>query len=81
MKRCDPHIGLLHRGTEKLCEFKTYLQVFNVPLQDITNKFEHLPLPQNVLLVQYLNIYHNDIVVNHYYTYTINIDGKFCLYH
>jgi NADH dehydrogenase (ubiquinone) Fe-S protein 2 len=22
----DPHIGLLHRGTEKLVEFKTYLQ-------------------------------------------------------
>ncbi|EDV28461.1 uncharacterized protein TRIADDRAFT_49563 [Trichoplax adhaerens] len=26
VKRCDPHIGLLHRGTEKLCEYKTYLQ-------------------------------------------------------
>jgi NADH dehydrogenase (ubiquinone) Fe-S protein 2 len=24
--RADPHIGLLHRGTEKLIEFKTYLQ-------------------------------------------------------
>ena len=22
----DPHIGLLHRGTEKLIEYKTYLQ-------------------------------------------------------
>src|SRR5690349_17969919 len=22
----DPHIGLLHRGTEKLLEYKTYLQ-------------------------------------------------------
>ena len=26
IERCDPHIGLLHRGTEKLCEYKTYLQ-------------------------------------------------------
>ncbi len=26
VKRADPHIGLLHRGTEKLLEFKTYLQ-------------------------------------------------------
>ncbi|CAM9125867.1 unnamed protein product, partial [Lampetra fluviatilis] len=26
VKRCDPHIGLLHRGTEKLIEYKTYLQ-------------------------------------------------------
>src|ERR1700753_3481043 len=26
IKRADPHIGLLHRGTEKLIEHKTYLQ-------------------------------------------------------
>jgi len=26
VERADPHIGLLHRGTEKLIEFKTYLQ-------------------------------------------------------
>lgn len=26
VRRCDPHIGLLHRGTEKLIEHKTYLQ-------------------------------------------------------
>ena len=25
--RADPHIGLLHRGTEKLIEYKTYMQV------------------------------------------------------
>ena len=24
--RADPHIGLLHRGTEKLCEYKNYQQ-------------------------------------------------------
>jgi NADH dehydrogenase (ubiquinone) Fe-S protein 2 len=23
---CDPHIGLLHRGTEKLIEYKPYIQ-------------------------------------------------------
>jgi NADH dehydrogenase (ubiquinone) Fe-S protein 2 len=23
---CDPHIGLLHRGTEKLIEYKSYIQ-------------------------------------------------------
>jgi len=23
---CDPHIGLLHRGTEKLIEYKNYIQ-------------------------------------------------------
>jgi len=26
VERCDPHIGLLHRGTEKLMESRTYLQ-------------------------------------------------------
>ena len=26
VERADPHIGLLHRGTEKLIEHKTYLQ-------------------------------------------------------
>ncbi len=30
--RVDPHIGLLHRGTEKLIEYKTYLQA--VPYMD-----------------------------------------------
>ena len=27
VRRADPHVGLLHRGTEKLCEYKTYIQV------------------------------------------------------
>ena len=26
IERLDPHIGLLHRGTEKLIEYKTYMQ-------------------------------------------------------
>ncbi|WP_420140714.1 NADH-quinone oxidoreductase subunit D [Sphingomonas sp.] len=26
VERVDPHIGLLHRGTEKLCEWRPYLQ-------------------------------------------------------
>jgi NADH-quinone oxidoreductase subunit D len=26
VERIDPHVGLLHRGTEKLIEYKTYLQ-------------------------------------------------------
>jgi NADH-quinone oxidoreductase subunit D len=32
IQRADPHIGLLHRGTEKLAETRTYLQ--NVPYMD-----------------------------------------------
>jgi NADH:ubiquinone oxidoreductase subunit D len=26
IKKVDPHIGLLHRGTEKLIEYKNYMQ-------------------------------------------------------
>ncbi|MDG1738591.1 MAG: NADH-quinone oxidoreductase subunit D, partial [Paracoccaceae bacterium] len=32
VERCDPHIGLLHRGTEKFMESRTYLQ--NLPYFD-----------------------------------------------
>jgi NADH-quinone oxidoreductase subunit D len=32
IERADPHIGLLHRATEKLAEYKTYLQ--SVPYMD-----------------------------------------------
>ncbi|HTW71592.1 MAG TPA: NADH-quinone oxidoreductase subunit D [Acetobacteraceae bacterium] len=32
VERADPHIGLLHRGTEKLMEYRTYMQ--NVPYFD-----------------------------------------------
>ena len=32
IERADPHVGLLHRGTEKLAENKTYLQ--SVPYMD-----------------------------------------------
>ena len=32
IERADPHIGLLHRGTEKLAENKTFIQ--SVPYMD-----------------------------------------------
>jgi NADH-quinone oxidoreductase subunit D len=32
VERCDPHVGFLHRGTEKLMEARTFLQ--NVPYFD-----------------------------------------------
>src|SRR3978361_2435490 len=32
IQRADPHIGLLHRATEKLAEYKTFIQ--NVPYMD-----------------------------------------------
>ena len=36
--RADPHIGLLHRGTEKLIEYKTYLQA--LPYFDRLDSFQ-----------------------------------------
>jgi len=42
IERCDPHIGLLHRGTEKLFEYKTYLQ--NVPYFD---RFDYVSMMAN----------------------------------
>ena len=33
IQRADPHIGLLHRATEKLAEYKTYIQ--SVPYMDL----------------------------------------------
>lgn len=32
VQRCDPHVGLLHRATEKLAEHKTYIQ--SLPYMD-----------------------------------------------
>ncbi len=32
IQRADPHIGLLHRATEKLAEYKTYVQ--SLPYMD-----------------------------------------------
>ena len=42
VERADPHIGLLHRGTEKLFEQKTYLQ--NVPYFD---RFDYVSMMAN----------------------------------
>lgn len=40
--RADPHIGLLHRGTEKLIEHKTYLQA--LPYFDRTDYWSPLSM-------------------------------------
>ena len=33
--RVDCHVGLLHRGTEKLIEYKTYLQALQSPTDSL----------------------------------------------
>jgi len=42
VEKADPHIGLLHRGTEKLFEYKTYQQ--NVPYFD---RFDYVSMMAN----------------------------------
>ena len=42
VERADPHIGLLHRGTEKLAESRTFLQ--NVPYMD---RLDYMSMMQN----------------------------------
>ena len=42
VQRADPHIGLLHRGTEKLAESRTFLQ--NVPYMD---RLDYMSMMQN----------------------------------
>jgi NADH-quinone oxidoreductase subunit D len=38
VERVDPHIGLLHRGTEKLIEYKTYLQAIPISTGSTTSR-------------------------------------------
>ncbi len=41
VERADPHIGMLHRGTEKLIEYKTYLQA--IPYFDRLDYISPMP--------------------------------------
>ena len=48
VERVDPHIGLLHRGTEKLIEHKTYLQAIGY-FEDFAARAEPGPQRQQAL--------------------------------
>jgi NADH-quinone oxidoreductase subunit D len=48
VERVDPHIGLLHRGTEKLCEYKTYLQA--LPYMDRLDYVSPLSMEHSFVL-------------------------------
>jgi NADH-quinone oxidoreductase subunit D len=68
VRRVDPHIGLLHRGTEKLIEYKTYLQAlpyfdrldYVAPMNQehafclAAEKLLHLPVPRRAQLIRVL---------------------------
>ena len=78
VERCDPHIGLLHRGTEKLIEYKTYVQA--VPYFDRLDYvspmcmehayvlgIEHLLQIKAPLRAQYIRVLFSEItrILNH----------------
>lgn len=57
VRRSDPHIGLLHRGTEKLMEYKTYMQA--LPYMDrldyvsmMTNEQVYSMAVENLLKIE-----------------------------
>jgi NADH-quinone oxidoreductase subunit D len=68
VERVDPHIGLLHRGTEKLIEHKTYLQAipyfdrldYVAPMNQehafclAAEKLLRLPIPRRAQLIRVL---------------------------
>lgn len=82
VERADPHIGLLHRGTEKLIEYKTYLQA--IPYFDRLDyvspmcqehafalAIEHLLKCEVPLRAQYIRVMFSELtrILNH----TLNI--------
>ena len=78
IQRADPHIGLLHRGTEKLAEHKTFLQ--SVPYMDrldyvsmMCNEHAYVMAIENLLgldvplRAQYIRVMFDEItrILNH----------------
>jgi NADH-quinone oxidoreductase subunit D len=60
VERADPHIGLLHRGTEKLIEYKTYLQA--MPYMDRLDYVSPMCMEHSwVLAVERLLRIENDV--------------------
>ena len=70
--RSDPHIGLLHRGTEKLIEHKTYMQ--SVPYFDrldyVAPQIRNTPLP---LPLKSLPVWKCRHVVNTFASFTLSL--------
>ncbi len=48
IERVDPHVGLLHRGTEKLIEYKTYAQA--LPYFDLLDYCSPLGMEHSFVL-------------------------------
>ncbi|OGT03460.1 MAG: NADH dehydrogenase [Gallionellales bacterium RIFCSPLOWO2_02_60_31] len=78
IERADPHIGLLHRGTEKLVEHKTYLQ--SLPYMDrldyvsmLSNEHAYVMAVEKLagievpLRAQYIRVMYDEItrILNH----------------
>src|SRR5919202_5426282 len=70
VERADPHIGLLHRGTEKLIEYKTYLQA--LPYFDRLDYVSPMSMEHSyVLAVEKLLGIQNDIPLRARYIRTM----------
>jgi NADH-quinone oxidoreductase subunit D len=86
IQRADPHIGLLHRGTEKLAEHRTYLQ--NLPYMDrfdyttmICNEHAYVRAVEQLLGVeapvraQYLRVLFDEITRLLSHTFALGAHG------
>ena len=86
VQRCDPHIGLLHRGTEKLIEYKTYQQA--TPYMDRLDYVSPMSLEHGYVLAvekllgiappprgQYIRVLFAELtrLLNHLFTITTGI--------
>ena len=57
IKNCDPHIGLLHRGTEKLIEHKNFVKKFLTNLKSATHGVLRMVVDLNGENINLLNSY------------------------
>ena len=86
IQRCDCHIGLLHRGTEKLIEYKTYQQ--SIPYMDRLDYVSPMSLEHGYVLAvekllgiappprgQYIRVLFAELtrLLNHLFTITTGI--------
>ena len=86
IERADPHIGLLHRATEKLAEHKTFIQ--SLPYMD---RLDYVSMMSNehayVMAIEKLMgidrsgarpIYPRDVRRNHPHSQSLVVAGRAC---
>jgi hypothetical protein len=66
--KADPHIGLLHRGTEKLIEYKTILQ-------ELQYKIKKIKMIRFLIINNYLFIKKRNFLIIKYFLILDNKDN------